>query len=73
MTNKQKILQWLRDGKMIDNITANKLCGTFSLKQYINELRNAGLEIKDIWCRNKETGNMYKRWFLIAPNIRRQF
>ena len=70
MSQKNKILEYLKSGKFISPIEALNLFGCFRLGARINELRQAGNNIKTMINRD---GPRYAKYYLIAPGVRRVF
>lgn len=64
MTQKQKVLKWLKSGRALTPIQALEQFGSFRLGAIIHELRNEGYEIKTTLIKNRY-GNQFAKYKLI--------
>jgi len=65
---KQKILDFLEEGRYITTLDAFILFKTLYLNKYISLLRAAGHKIKDAWDFNPASGKHFKVYFIEQDN-----
>ena len=65
-TKIKKVREWLEAGITITDMKAVEIAQSYRLSAIIFELRHHyGLDVRDRWLQNENTGNRYKEYYLI--------
>lgn len=64
-TKIKKVREWLEAGNTINDMKAVEIAQSYRLSAIIYELRHHyGLDVRDRWLQNENTGNRYKEYYL---------
>ena len=64
-TKIKKVREWLEAGNTITDMKAVEIAQSYRLSAIIYELRHHyGLDVRDRWLQNENTGNRYKEYYL---------
>ena len=64
-TKIKKVREWLEAGITITDMKAVEIAQSYRLSAIIFELRHHyGLDVRDRWLQNENTGNRYKEYYL---------
>ena len=66
MTQQQRILDYLKQGKSLTTFEAYDILGITTLGQRCTDMRRQGIPIKDTW--EEKNGKRYKRYFMDTPD-----
>lgn len=59
------IKEWLESGNTVTDMKAVMLCNSYRLSAIIYNLRHTyGLDVRDRWLVNENTGTKYKEYFI---------
>jgi len=64
MTTRNKIKDYLLNGKKLNSLTAFEKFNTLSLQQHIHALRQQGIDIKTEEKTNKKTHKRFAEYFI---------
>lgn len=73
MTNTDKVLALLKEGRNLSKIDMLNECGILNGGYPIYLLRQEGHDIRNLICKNPTTGKNYVRYFLVEDGVRRVF
>ena len=65
MTNQERVLEWLKNNKYLTVLDGIRYLGTTEVRHYVSRLIAEGHDIKSEFVKNRSTGQMYKRYWLV--------
>ena len=65
MNNQARVLEWLQNNKYLTVLDGIRYLGTTEVRHYVSLLIAEGHNIQSEFVKDKRTGQMYKRYWLV--------
>ena len=65
MNNQARVLEWLQNNKYLTVLDGIRYLGTTEVRHYVSRLIAEGHNIQSEFVKDKRTGQMYKRYWLV--------